>query len=98
MGRQEAAKSEIRCLPCRSSSVCFTQQQFCVKRKSCEFFRYHPPPQQPRPMMPMHRSQEVMDDKHALYKLQQVQLAMDEVREVERLAIFVEVHFQRGQK
>lgn len=42
--------------------------------------------------MPMQRGQEMMDDKHVLHKLQQIQLSVEEVRNAERLAIFVEVN------
>uniref|UniRef100_A0A183C7H0 DZF domain-containing protein n=1 Tax=Globodera pallida TaxID=36090 RepID=A0A183C7H0_GLOPA len=51
---------------------------------------YQPPPQQPRPFVPMQRGHEIMDDQHVLHKLQQIQLSMDEVKSVERLAIFAE--------
>jgi len=47
--------------------------------------------QQPRPILPMPRNQEVMDDKHVIQKLQQIQLSVEEVREVDRLALYVEV-------
>lgn len=46
--------------------------------------------QQPRPILPMPRNQEVMDDKHVLQKLQQIQLNIEEVREVDRLALYAE--------
>uniref|UniRef100_A0A914KYN4 DZF domain-containing protein n=1 Tax=Meloidogyne incognita TaxID=6306 RepID=A0A914KYN4_MELIC len=46
--------------------------------------------QQPRPILPMPRNQEVMDDKHVIQKLQQIQLSVEEVREVDRLALYVE--------
>jgi hypothetical protein len=47
--------------------------------------------QQPRSHFPMPRNQEIKDDQDVLQKLQQIQLNIDEVRSVERLASLAEV-------
>lgn len=54
------------------------------------FNNFQPPPQQGRPLYPMPRNQEVMDDKHVIHKMQQIQLSGEEMNNVERLAFFVE--------
>ncbi|KAL3085038.1 hypothetical protein niasHS_010107 [Heterodera schachtii] len=51
---------------------------------------YQPPPQQPRPFVPMQRGHEIMDDQHVVHKLQQIQLSMDEMNSVESLAVLSE--------